>query len=51
MFQTQEKDKNPQEQPSEVKIGTKRIQSNDRKNDPRSQKNDGGTAQHITRNH
>ena len=45
MFQTKEQDKNPEQQ-SEVEIGNlpeKRIQSNDSKDDPRSQKKNGGT--------
>ena len=54
MFQMKEQDKAPEEQlkQSEWKqaIYLKKIHSNDKKDDPRPQKNNGGTDQEDTRN-
>ena len=48
-----EQDKTPEKQQSEVQIGNlpkKRIQSNESKDAPKSQKKNGGTDQEDTRN-
>ena len=51
MFQTKEQDKTPEEQLSGDRQSTQKvIQRNGSKDDPRSQKKNGGTDQENTRN-